>query len=130
MNTRTLVIAVSGMLSLAVAAVAVRADAELPLQPVQQQVTVVSPMGPYAAKALTCKNPGSQQDVAKEPILVNTTGATLAKGSIVFWYTKPAAGQTAEKGQVELSNALAPGGSIQGHGNPGNGYQCGSFIVL
>lgn len=128
MKTRTIVMALSGMLSLAVAAVAVRADAELPLQPAQQ-VTVVSPMGPYAAKALSCKNPGSHQDVAKEPILVNTSGATLAKGSVLYWYTKPAAGQTAEKGQVELDNALAPGGSVQGRGGPGNGYQCGAFIV-
>jgi hypothetical protein len=130
MNTRNVVLAISGMLTVAGLSLAIDASADSqPLQPTPPLAQIApSPLGPYAAKALTCSNPGSQQDVAKEPILKNTTGATLAKGSTIYWFTKPAQGAP-EKGRVELENALAPGGTVQGHGNPGQVYTCGGFIV-
>src|SRR4051812_30742897 len=103
MNTRNVVLALSGMSLIAIATLAIDAKADnQPLQPTPALAQVApSPLGPYAVKALTCSNPGSQQDVAKEPILKNTTGATLAKGTTIYWFTKPASG-TPEKGRVEL----------------------------
>jgi len=34
---------------------------------------------------LGCKNPGSHQDVSKDPTITNTSGKTIKKGSKIRW---------------------------------------------
>lgn len=72
------------------------------------------------AVPITCKNPGSSQDVLKTPYLVNSTSATLKKGMSVAWATSDG-----ERGTVQLAADLPPGGQLKVQGSkPGNAYTC------
>ena len=68
---------------------------------------------------MDCKNPGSPQDAAKTPFLINNTGVTIPKGQILSWEST-----TNEKGTVKLDADLKPGESVVGHGGAGNFYTC------
>jgi hypothetical protein len=69
--------------------------------------------------AIECANPGSHQDVAKTPILKNTTGSVIPKGKILRWRSTDG-----DYGSVQLQSDLAPGAVVRGLGDAGNGYQC------
>ena len=71
------------------------------------------------AVPLQCQNPGSQQDVAKTPVIKNTTGATIPKSHLIRWATN-----SGDKGEIHLEADLAPGATVIGQGGAGNGYQC------
>lgn len=71
--------------------------------------------------ALTCQNPGSHQDVAKSPVIKNSTTATLKAGQTINWKSSDG-----DSGSIKLSADLPPGGSITGLGKPGNAYSCTS----
>ena len=73
---------------------------------------------------LTCSNSGSHQDVAKTPILKNTSGATLHAGQTLSWKSSDG-----DKGSVKLAADLAPNATIQGIGNPGNAFTCTASFV-
>ena len=70
---------------------------------------------------LACSNPGSQQDVAKTPILKNTTGATIPKGYSVSWSSSDRDG-----GTIKLAADLPVNAEIRGQGKPGQAYSCTS----
>jgi len=71
--------------------------------------------------ALSCSNPGSHQDVAKTPIIKNTTTATLKAGQSVSWKSSDG-----DYGTLKLSADLPPGGTVSALGKPGNSYTCSS----
>ena len=73
---------------------------------------------------LQCTNPGSSQDVAKTPIIKNTSGAMLKKDYLVWWRTN-----SGDKGYFRLSADLAPGATVKAQGAPGNAYSCTANIL-
>jgi len=75
--------------------------------------------------ALGCSNPGTPQDVVKNPIIKNTTANALATGLILHW-----ASTDGDQGTVKLIEPLAPGAETQGQGRPGNAYQCSAWAFL
>src|SRR5437763_6930612 len=79
------------------------------------------PMAP-----LQCSNPGGQQDVAKEPVITNTTSKTLPKGQKIYWKSSDS-----DKGTLTLDAPLAPGKSVidRGHAGP-QSYTCTASTPL
>jgi hypothetical protein len=79
------------------------------------------PMAP-----LQCSNPGGQQDVAKEPVITNTTSKTLPKGQKIFWKSSDG-----DKGSVTLDAPLAPGKTVvdRGHAGP-QSYTCTASTAI
>jgi hypothetical protein len=74
--------------------------------------------------AIACKNPGSSQDVAKTPYLVNNTAGTLKKGQVVTWQASDG-----DKGSVTLAADLLPGAQLKVQGSKaGNAYTCSGFF--
>jgi hypothetical protein len=69
--------------------------------------------------SLKCQNPGTHQDVAKDPDITNSTNQTLAAGKKIFWNASDG-----DSGSLTLSNPLAPGKSVQVTGQPGQVYTC------
>lgn len=74
--------------------------------------------------SITCKNPGSSQDVVKTPWLTNSTGAKIPAGKTLFFKASDG-----DSGSVKLSADLLPGGSVKMQGlKAGQVYTCtGSF---
>lgn len=68
--------------------------------------------------SLKCQNPGTHQDVAKDPDITNIT-KTLAAGKKIFW-----SASDGDSGSLTLSSPLAPGKSVQVTGQPGQVYTC------
>lgn len=66
-----------------------------------------------------CSNPGSSQDVAKTPVLKNTTSAAIPKGYVLNWKASDG-----DQGSVTLQANLAPGATVRAQGTAGNGYSC------
>ena len=62
---------------------------------------------------LACKNPGSQQDAAKTPVILNTSSAPIPRGRSVLWKASDG-----DHGGVTLGQDLAPGDSVKGTGKP------------
>jgi hypothetical protein len=92
------------------------------LSPVYARTQVgVAGQGPASQGwvALGCSNPGSQQDIAKTPVIKNTTAAPIPRGKSLTW--KSSDGDT---GSVTLAQDLAPGDSISGAGKPAPAYTC------
>lgn len=84
------------------------------------QIVIVPGWSLGTAVPITCKNPGSSQDVVKTPYLVNSTTATMKKGQSVSWATSDG-----ERGTHTLAADLPPGGQIKLQGSkPGNAYTC------
>jgi hypothetical protein len=75
---------------------------------------------------LQCSNPGGQQDVAKEPVITNTTSKTLPKGQKIYWKSSDS-----DKGTLTLDAPLAPGKSVidRGHAGP-QSYTCTASTPL
>lgn len=74
--------------------------------------------------SITCKNPGSTQDVAKTPWLTNSTAAKIPAGKTVFFKASDG-----DSGSLKLTADLLPGGSVKLQGaKAGQVYTCsGSF---
>lgn len=73
---------------------------------------------------LPCKNPGSHQDVSKNPTITNTTGKTIKKGAKVNWTASDN-----DKGVITLDKDMAPNGTITALGNAGQNYTCQAWTL-
>jgi len=73
--------------------------------------------------SLKCQNPGTHQDVAKDPDITNSTNQTLAAGKKIFWTASDG-----DSGSLILSSPLAPGKSVQVTGQPGQAYTCKAWM--
>ncbi|MEP7342732.1 MAG: hypothetical protein ABI977_33695 [Acidobacteriota bacterium] len=73
---------------------------------------------------LPCKNPGSHQDVSKNPTITNTTGKTIKKGAKVNW-----SASDSDKGVITLDKDMAPNGTITALGNAGQSYSCQAWTL-
>jgi hypothetical protein len=82
-------------------------------------ITVPLYLGSYVA--VGCSNAGGSQDVAKTPVLKNTTGATITAGHTLFWKSSDG-----DSGSVKLASDLVPNAWVEGMGHPGNAYSCTS----
>jgi hypothetical protein len=72
---------------------------------------------------IACSNPGSTQDVAKTPMLKNTTTATLPKNALVYW-----SASDGDKSSIRLEADLAPGASVKVTGAAGQVYTCNAHF--
>jgi len=77
-----------------------------------------------AAVVLQCRNYGGQQDVAKNPDIINTTKATIPSGKTLYWKSTDG-----DSGSVVLQKALAPGGKVGVNGKPGQSYSCTAWMT-
>ena len=76
-----------------------------------------------AAIILQCRNYGGQQDVSKNPDIINSTNKTIASGKRVYW-----SATDGDSGSVVLSQALAPGAKVGVNGKPGQSYSCKAWV--
>lgn len=74
---------------------------------------------------LQCSNPGGQQDVAKEPVITNTTSKTLPKGQKIYWKSSDS-----DKGTITLDAPLAPGKTVIDRGHAGQNYTCTASTAI
>jgi hypothetical protein len=124
-------------LALAAASFAIVPSASAREQSGIQQATAAEPvptstaLAPTSASAgiltsvpITCTNPGSSQDVAKTPSLVNSTSTKIPAGKMVFFKASDG-----DVGTLLLPADLLPGASVKLQGaKPGQVYTCtGSF---
>jgi len=77
-----------------------------------------------AAVILQCRNYGGQQDVAKNPDIINTTKATIPSGKTLYWKSTDG-----DSGSVVLQKALAPGAKVGVNGKPGQSYSCTAWMT-
>ena len=77
------------------------------------------PEKPPGFVQLGCRNPGSHQDVAKTPIIKNTTGQELPIGHKISWSSSDG-----DYGQITLQEPLPPNMEVQGIGTAGQVYTC------
>ncbi|HEY8224032.1 MAG TPA: hypothetical protein VIG25_02065 [Pyrinomonadaceae bacterium] len=82
-------------------------------------VTCIDARSDSRTISLKCQNPGTHQDVAKDPDITNITIQTLAAGKKIFW-----SASDGDSGSLTLSSPLAPGKSVQVTGQPGQVYTC------
>jgi hypothetical protein len=73
---------------------------------------------------LQCKNGGSQQDVAKDPDIINNTGKAIPVGTKLYWTASDG-----DKGTLVLETALAPNGKVRISGTPGQVYTCKAWYM-
>ena len=73
---------------------------------------------------LQCRNYGGQQDVAKNPDIINTTKATIPSGKTLYWKSTDG-----DSGSVVLQKALAPGAKVGVNGKPGQSYSCTAWMT-
>src|SRR5262245_43056846 len=73
----------------------VRVDTSTPMQLTTVPLQLAPPV--------TCKNPGSSQDVAKTPSLVNTGLYAIPAGKTLFWKSSDG-----DSGEIKLLAPLAP----------------------
>lgn len=77
----------------------------------------------YRKVFLTCSNPGSHQDVAKTPIITNSTRHPISATTKVYW--------TATDGDKGFLNGpFDVNQSRTALGAPGNAYQCSAFYLV
>lgn len=88
----------------------------------KDQVISKTPKQPLTI-ALQCKNNGGQQDVAKNPDIINSTTKTIPSGKTLYWKASDG-----DKGSVVLDHALAPGGKVRVMGTPGQTYNCSAWM--
>jgi len=74
--------------------------------------------------ALQCRNYGGQQDVSKNPDIINSTKQTIPSGKTLYWKASDG-----DKGSVVLDNSLAPGGKVGVNGKPGQSYSCTAWMA-
>ena len=80
--------------------------------------------GREAGVILKCRNYGGQQDVAKNPDIINSTQKSLPAGKTLYWKSTDG-----DSGSVVLSKALAPGGKVGVTGKPGQSYTCSAWTT-
>jgi len=94
----------------------------------QNNNTRISPKPPVLTVGtkvmLACKNPGSHQDVSKDPTITNNTGKTIKKGAKVSW-----SASDGDKGVITLDKDMAPNGTLTVLGNPGQNYSCQAWTL-
>jgi hypothetical protein len=76
-----------------------------------------------AAVILQCRNYGGQQDVSKNPDIINSSKKTIASGKKLYW-----SASDGDSGSVVLDHALAPGGKVGVNGKPGQSYSCKAWM--
>ncbi len=79
--------------------------------------------GDFQRVSLSCRNPGSHQDVAKNPIITNNTRNPISSSTRVYWEATDG-----DKGFVQ--GPFKIGESKSGLGNAGNGYQCSAYYFV
>lgn len=72
---------------------------------------------PYRKVSLACRNPGSHQDVAKTPIITNTTSHAISATSKIYW-------NASDGDHGLIYGPLAVNESKSGLGSAGNNYSC------
>jgi hypothetical protein len=77
-----------------------------------------------AAIILQCRNYGGQQDVSKNPDIINSTKKTIASGKTLHWSSTDG-----DSGSVVLTQSLAPGGKVGVNGKPGQSYTCKAWTT-
>jgi hypothetical protein len=77
-----------------------------------------------AAVILQCRNYGGQQDVAKNPDIINSTKQTIPSGKTLFWKSTDG-----DSGSIVLDHSLAPGGKVGVNGKPGQSYTCTAWTA-
>jgi hypothetical protein len=79
--------------------------------------------GRSAAVILQCRNYGGQQDVSKNPDIINITQQIIPKGKTLYWKSTDG-----DSGSVVLDKALAPGGKVGVNGKAGQSYTCSAWM--
>jgi hypothetical protein len=82
-----------------------------------QYMAAGSPM--LTKVSLQCRNYGGQQDVSKNPDIINTTDKTLPAGKKLFW-----SASDGDNGMIVLEAPLPPQGKVGVTGKPGQSYTC------
>jgi hypothetical protein len=77
-----------------------------------------------AAIVLQCRNYGGQQDVSKNPDIINSSKKTIASGKTLYWSSTDG-----DSGSVVLDHALAPGAKVGVNGKPGQSYSCKAWTT-
>jgi hypothetical protein len=77
-----------------------------------------------AAIVLQCRNYGGQQDVSKNPDIINSSKKTFAAGKTLYWSSTDG-----DSGSVVLDHSLAPGGKVGVNGKPGQSYTCKAWTT-
>lgn len=89
----------------------------------QERVDLSQPQSfmqaPLTLSPIQCKNPGSSQDIAKTPYLVNATASAIPTGTTLFWKSSDGDG-----GEYKLTAPLAPNASVKTMGKAGQVYTC------
>lgn len=76
-----------------------------------------------AAVILQCRNYGGQQDVSKNPDIINTTKKTIPSGTRLYW-----SATDGDSGSVLLDHGLTPGAKVGVNGKPGQSYTCKAWM--
>ena len=77
-----------------------------------------------AAIVLQCRNYGGQQDVSKNPDIINSSKKTIASGKTLYWNSSDG-----DSGSVVLDHSLAPGGKVGVNGKAGQSYTCKAWTT-
>jgi len=72
---------------------------------------------------LQCRNYGGQQDVSKNPDIINSTLNTIPSGKTLYWKSSDG-----DSGSVKLSKALPSGGKVGVTGKAGQSYSCTAWM--
>lgn len=75
--------------------------------------------------SLQCRNYGGQQDVSKNPDIINNSKQTIPSGKMLYWQSTDG-----DSGSVLLDHSLAPGGKVGVNGKAGQSYTCTAWAVL
>ena len=75
--------------------------------------------------SLQCRNYGGQQDVSKNPDIINNSHQTILAGKTLYWQATDG-----DSGSVVLDHELAPGGKVKVNGKAGQSYSCTAWAVL
>jgi hypothetical protein len=108
------------LLGLALAALSLSV---IPSANAQERVDLSQPSSlmtvPLTLAPIQCKNPGSSQDIAKTPYLVNATSSAIPTGTMLFWKSSDG-----DSGEYKLTAPLAPNASVKMMGKAGQVYTC------
>jgi hypothetical protein len=117
--------AIVALMALALPAAAL-AGAPPPGGPMQPNKGPGGPMGPSKIHVLPCT--AGSGDVSRPLYVTNTTGATIAKNTLISWSLKTG-GPKPATGKQALSVALANGAKVGLQGPPGSGGSCTASFV-
>ena len=73
---------------------------------------------------LQCRNYGGQQDVSKNPDIINNTGKTVPTGTKLYWTASDG-----DKGTLMLQAPLAPNAKVGVIGTAGQSYTCRAWYM-